>query len=476
MAGLALAAVLLAFGRYAGYYRFFYSTVPGFSLFRGPARTLMLFAFASAAASAILSSEIARDPKRYAVILSRAWKTLAGTAALILLVLLLSDETEGGRSLFWRIVVEKSLALGDRVSVPSGAGSKGFFLATFAMARTSLATALAWVAGSAAFFAALYFRPGKAGWAVPLILMVFVPADLILACGRYVKGSERFESRLENEVVDLLEPGRRAVPPRIATSRETEDLSRGSLSGISHVGGWEAAQLRRYCEFTNVLAGRPPEEEVVISSPIRPGRLLRLMGITHVLTSQDKPAYPGGTRILREDFGNLYEIEEAFPRAFLVHRVHVVPDKKKRLARIKTIDPLREAVVERRMSREPRPMPDGAVERITITDYASHSVVLRAEAASPAVLILTDSYYPAWSATIDGTQTAVFPANHMFRGVEVPAGTHEIVFSYDRSAYVAGRTISLVSLCAVVLFLLSGLMPGKMEKHETGGEEQPCAG
>jgi hypothetical protein len=73
---------------------------------------------------------------------------------------------------------------------------------------------------------------------------------------------------------------------------------------------------------------------------------------------------------------------------------------------------------------------------------------------SPAAgrLILTELMYPGWTVTIDGQPAEPLTVERMFRGVDVPAGRHEVVWSYHpRSLYwgLLVSTITLLLLAAV---------------------------
>jgi uncharacterized membrane protein YfhO len=38
---------------------------------------------------------------------------------------------------------------------------------------------------------------------------------------------------------------------------------------------------------------------------------------------------------------------------------------------------------------------------------------------------------PGWTATIDGRETVIHPVDGIFQGVDVPAGSHRLAFSYS---------------------------------------------
>ncbi|NIT59817.1 MAG: YfhO family protein, partial [Aliifodinibius sp.] len=64
-------------------------------------------------------------------------------------------------------------------------------------------------------------------------------------------------------------------------------------------------------------------------------------------------------------------------------------------------------------------------------------------------------YMPGWKARLDGQETQVYIANHAFRAVVVPAGTHQIKFIYQPLTFWIGSGISLLSLFFLLAWLLS---------------------
>lgn len=65
-----------------------------------------------------------------------------------------------------------------------------------------------------------------------------------------------------------------------------------------------------------------------------------------------------------------------------------------------------------------------------ITAYDDNAVTIAVDTPAPGVVVLHDLAYPGWTVSVDGRPAALLRANILFRGVEVPAGHHTVVFSF----------------------------------------------
>ena len=71
-------------------------------------------------------------------------------------------------------------------------------------------------------------------------------------------------------------------------------------------------------------------------------------------------------------------------------------------------------------------------------------------------LLLLDSYYPGWTASIDNKSSQIVLANGAFRAVSLPPGSHKIQFEYQPSSIRNGAIVSGGALSVVIGLWLSG--------------------
>ena len=96
--------------------------------------------------------------------------------------------------------------------------------------------------------------------------------------------------------------------------------------------------------------------------------------------------------------------------------------------------------------------PGGAAE---VRRYAPESVAVHVDAPAPAVLILLDADEAGWGASLeDGRELPIRRANGLARAVEVPAGVHEVTFTYRTPLLAVGAWCSVAGLviCAWLLW------------------------
>ena len=87
----------------------------------------------------------------------------------------------------------------------------------------------------------------------------------------------------------------------------------------------------------------------------------------------------------------------------------------------------------------------------TSTRKPQQVVALAVTMTAPGILVLTDMYYPGWTARVDdNSPTPALCVNHILRGVVVPEGAHTVRFDYRPTSLYWGAAVSLGAFLALV--------------------------
>ncbi|MDE0630188.1 MAG: YfhO family protein [Caldilineaceae bacterium] len=96
---------------------------------------------------------------------------------------------------------------------------------------------------------------------------------------------------------------------------------------------------------------------------------------------------------------------------------------------------------------------------VAVVSYEPERVVVHARSERPSFLLLKDAYYPGWQAAVNGEPVEVVATNVLFRGVPVPAGESEVIFSYRPTTWRTGLRLSLAG--GLLWLLMAALTCGR---------------
>jgi hypothetical protein len=189
-------------------------------------------------------------------------------------------------------------------------------------------------------------------------------------------------------------------------------------------------------------------------------KILRTYGVSHVLS----PYPQQGTALsLVSHSGNayVYRVEGAARVRFVRAARHVTTDQEtgKRLLDF-SFDPDREILLsDAPDSVHPTvdELGDGpsttAAARAVVTREDSRELEIDAEAPADGFLLLADTFYPGWTARVDGTPTPIYRANHSVRGIQLPKGRHEVRFTYEAPGFARGLQITLLAVSILLVWM-----------------------
>jgi hypothetical protein len=101
-----------------------------------------------------------------------------------------------------------------------------------------------------------------------------------------------------------------------------------------------------------------------------------------------------------------------------------------------------------------------SMDRIRLTRYATKALTYVYQSKHKGFVVFSEIYYPeGWICKIDGKEVPYHRVNYILRGTEVPAGKHEITWSFEPKSYITGSKYSMLGSILLLLgfFGIGGL-------------------
>lgn len=218
----------------------------------------------------------------------------------------------------------------------------------------------------------------------------------------------------------------------------TNELATGNLHSIGRL--WQLTNTRY------LMAARPYEGQLNSAFAAPGGRFTpRLAFELNLKPDADRE------RLQPDDFDAatkadgpyaIFEYTGALPRVGLYTRWEVSTNDTATLARLRdeSFDPTRTVLLDADPGLPAAGTGSGGTARIE--SYQPKHVTVKANATTPAVLLFNDRWHESWQATVDGKPVPVLRANHLMRGVVVPAGEHVVEFRFAPPAQPLYVTVS----------------------------------
>jgi len=145
---------------------------------------------------------------------------------------------------------------------------------------------------------------------------------------------------------------------------------------------------------------------------------------------------------------------QALGNVWFIDSIQIVPNADAEIAALNGFNPTRKAIVDKRFKQylEGLSTSNDTTGTIGLIDYAPNRLVYKSDANSPKVAVFSEIYYPkGWTVSVDGKEQDYFRANYVLRAMVIPAGKHEIVFTFKPHMYDVGKGIDLASSLLILL-------------------------
>jgi hypothetical protein len=202
------------------------------------------------------------------------------------------------------------------------------------------------------------------------------------------------------------------------------------------------------------------------ADPTAPGfELIELMSVRYIVIAAHEAEFRGhlvqaGWRPvpIPESSGRyvLYENANVLPRAYVASVTMHAADDSEALTAIAApgFDPWKHLVLEDPSgSRSDAAAEASPIAPARVVLYEPTKVVIEADSRGPGYVVLTDTFFPGWRATVNGRPAPIVRANFLFRAVAVDAGHHVVAFEYVPASFTLGATVSATTLVVMVLLV-----------------------
>lgn len=147
----------------------------------------------------------------------------------------------------------------------------------------------------------------------------------------------------------------------------------------------------------------------------------------------------------------VYWQPDAFPRAWAVHKLTPIQSHYQlawyvanRLDLLHT-----EALI---YGRPPALPPCGAPkDDVQLKEDQGSRVGVRVNLNCPAMVVVSDTYFPGWIAYVDGARVPIYEVNAAMRGVVVPAGAHSLTMRYRPVVVYEGAALTLLGIAGAIV-------------------------
>ena len=175
-----------------------------------------------------------------------------------------------------------------------------------------------------------------------------------------------------------------------------------------------------------------------------------------VITPEDD-----GLRLADDDNGAVWERTTALPRIRWASSSRVVEDADRRADVLAGIDLPPDTVV----LSEPGRDTDEQAATVEVQEDSGDTVAVAVDAEGAGYLVLADAIQSDWSVEVDGRAATIEDADHAFGAVHLPAGRHDVVFTYTPRGQQLGAAVSIGSL---VVLLTLALAPAIRRRRRVG--------
>jgi hypothetical protein len=300
-----------------------------------------------------------------------------------------------------------------------------------------LLTALFAVLSAALFLG--YLRYNFSGRTLGVLACLLIAGELSLTFGfalpnRYEKERNPYLNTMPelSDVVRYLRT--RPSPMRIDVDDRFVKYNAGDFYGFEQLNGYLASLT------TNLIQMETHSE-----------RAQQLFGVNCFIGKE--PKFPSQQVLFEGRSGlKVFSNPAAFPRVWTVHAIRRLSRKDDSGEFIR--NPENDLRTTASLAEEPPALEScGGDETVEVRSHKSNFVQLYSHSQCRGMVILADTFFPGWKATVDGMPAKIYEPYGVLRGVVVESGSHVIEYRYRPISVQVGAVLTSLGLLGAIFCL-----------------------
>ncbi len=228
-----------------------------------------------------------------------------------------------------------------------------------------------------------------------------------------------------------------------------------NLSSISNFQSRETAQVLKLLQ------------DLGVPSPYRQ-RLLAMLNCERIVDFPDVREAISERRAIRL---KIIGLQGTLPRAYVVGGLKVLEDDAAEIEALSRqwFDPESVALIDRASASDGDlvGLPPGRVKhRVDRLTYGLNSLEIEVTCERDGLLVVSDTHYPGWVATVNGRRSPIHEVNYAFRGIRVPAGTSVVRMVYEPVSLRIGIAVSILTMILLIVYVTA------RRRRKIGGQEE----
>ncbi|MEG1266861.1 MAG: YfhO family protein, partial [Myroides sp.] len=149
---------------------------------------------------------------------------------------------------------------------------------------------------------------------------------------------------------------------------------------------------------------------------------------------------------------------EANGNAWFVSNIQKVANADEMMAAMKSFKSKETALVYNTVNVPKTTFTADSLAQIKLTNYQPNKLEYQTNNKADGFAVFSEIYYPkGWNISIDGKPAEMVEVNYTLRGLNIPAGNHKVVFSFEPKVVETGSTISLIASIIALLIVAAGI-------------------